>query len=279
MSRVLRRLGADVTAVYPVGGSMGRLLRRLVDAEDIRSLTIDIVEETRESFTVLEESTAQQFRFVLPGPPMSVRECDACLDALASMRQRPTYVVASGSLPPGIPAGFYAQVARLARDWGARLFLDTSGAALKAALAEGVYLVKPNLHELHILTGASPDDPNSWIAACRAIVARGDAQIVALTLGDQGALLVTREHAWRAAAIPIKPASTVGAGDSFLGALIWNLERGGDLQAAFRYGVASGTAALLASGTELCRRDDVERLVRRARVVDAQAWPSVVENF
>lgn len=262
VARVLRRFGVDVAAIYPAGGSMGQLLRQLVDADAIRSLVIQIAEETRESFTVLEETSGQQYRFVLPGPRLSKWECRSCFDAVASLEPRPDLVVASGSLPPGIPEDFYGQIARLAKDWGARCVLDTSGAALKAALAEGVYLVKPNLRELSELMGAELDQQDAWVEACRALVGKGSAEIVALTLGDQGALLVTRDRAWRAHAVPIKPVSAVGAGDSFVGAMVWSIACGHDLKTAFRYGVAGGTAALLTAGTELCRRADVERLYR-----------------
>lgn len=245
---------------------MGHLLRHLVDEEGIRSLAIYIAEETRESFTVLEETTGQQYRFVLPGPRVSETECRRCLDALASLKQRPGFLVASGSLPPGVPDDFYADITRLANEWGARLVLDSSGPALKAALAAGVYLVKPNLHELSDLIGSPLEDQASWLEACRSIVGRGGAEIVALTLGEQGALLVTRDRAWRAPGVPIRPVSTVGVGDSFLGAMVWSLASGHELETAFRYGVASGTAALLTPGTELCRREDVERLFHQVTV-------------
>jgi 6-phosphofructokinase 2 len=105
-----------------------------------------------------------------------------------------------------------------------------------------------------------------WIAACRSLIDRGQAEIVALTLGNQGALLVTRNRSLRASALPIKPASVVGAGDSFLGAMIWSLASGRGIEDAFRYGIAAGSAALLVPGTELCRREDVERLVDEVEV-------------
>jgi 6-phosphofructokinase 2 len=270
VARVLRRFGADVTAIYPIGGSMGRLLRHLVDAEDIASIPVQIAEETRESFTVFEESTERQYRFVLPGPHLSRHEYRNCLDALDSLDRRPGFFVVSGSLPPGVPDDFYAQIAPRAKTWGARLICDTSGPALKSALTEGVYLVKPNLRELSELVGTELTDEKSRIAACVALVERGSAEIVALTLGDQGALLVTRDRAWRARAVPIQPVSTVGAGDSFLGAMVWSLASGHDLPTAFRYGVAAGTAALLTPGTELCRPEDVDRLRREVAVEPAR---------
>jgi 6-phosphofructokinase 2 len=270
VARVVRRFGTDVTAIYPMGGAIGQLLRRLVDQEGIQSLTIQAAEETREDFTVLENGTGNQFRFVLPGPQLAAREWRECLDALASFKGKTRFVVASGSLPPGVPEDFYGRVARMARGIGAKVILDTSGPPLRAALKEGVYLVKPNLHELSELGHTALEDQGAWIEATSRLVRQGEAEIGALTLGDQGALVVTRDQAWRAQALPIKPISAVGAGDSFLGGMVWGLVSGHGLENAFRYGNAAGSAAVLAPGTELCRLEDVERLY--GQVVVQTIW-------
>lgn len=260
VARVVMRLGADVKAVYSTGGATGQLLRRLMDQEGISSLAILVSEEIREDFTVFEEATGYQYRFVLPGPRLSEQEWRECLDALASLKDQPGFVVASGSLPPGVPADFYKRAARIAKDWGAKVVLDTSGPPLEAALEEGVYLFKPNLHELTDLVRAPLEDQDAWVQACSRLVQTARAQVIALTLGDQGALLVTRDQAWRAQPLHVEPVSAVGAGDSFLGAMVWSLGSGHSLEEAFRYGVAAGSAALLAPGTELCRREDVHLL-------------------
>ena len=212
VARVVRRFGADVSAVYPSGGATGQLLRRLIDQEGIQSLAIQVSEETREDFTVLETETGNQFRFVLPGPLLAEREWRECLEMLASFKGRSKFVVASGSLPPGVPEDFYGRVAHIAKDMGAKVILDTSGPPLDAALTEGVYLVKPNLHELSDLVHSPLKSQDAWVEACRSLVRAGRAEMVALTLGNQGALLVTRDQAWRAQALPIKPVSAVGAG-------------------------------------------------------------------
>jgi 6-phosphofructokinase 2 len=132
---------------------------------------------------------------------------------------------------------------------------------LKKALDAGVYLIKPNLRELRELVGEPLARETDCFAAARALVEQGRAAVVALTLGHNGALLVTRDLALRADPLPIKPISTVGAGDSFLGAMMARLAAGRDMEDAFRYAVAAGSAALLAHGTELARREDVERLL------------------
>lgn len=266
VARVIDRLGGDVTAVYPVGGATGRLLRRLVDQEGIRSVTIEVREETREDFTVLEEASGSQYRFVLPGPRLDDGEWQGCLYALGAIGKGVGFVVASGSLPLGVPDDFYARAARRAKSVGARFVLDSSGLPLAAAMNEPVYLLKPNLGELIRLMGAPLPDDVKCAAAARSLIATGKAEIVALTLGHRGALLLTGDGAFRAGPLPVEVVSAVGAGDSFLGAMVWSLARGDSVLDAFKYGVAAGSAAVLAPGTQLCRREDVHALFAEVRV-------------
>jgi 6-phosphofructokinase 2 len=269
VARVVNRLGAEVSAMYAMGGTLGRLLRELLDQEGIPGLPVTISEETREDFTVLEHVSGRQYRFVLPGPRLSEPEWRAFLDTFASQvppERRTRFVVASGSLPPGVPIDFYGRIARLAKQAGAKIVVDTSGPPLKAALEAGVDIVKPSLREFRELMAAPLESERDQVAACRTLLERGRAEMVALTLGDQGALLVTHDQALRAQAVPIKPVSVVGAGDSFLGAMIWSLASGHAVEDAFRYGVAAGSAALLVPGTELCRREDTERLAGEVKV-------------
>jgi 6-phosphofructokinase 2 len=268
VARVARRLGADVTAVYPAAGLVGQLLKRLVDEEGVNSVAVPILGETREDFTVLDEASGQQYRFVLPGPQLQAVEWMECLKVFTTLGAGSDFVCASGSLPQGVPDDFYAQIAEIVAGWGVKLALDTSGAALTAALEGRVFLVKPNLRELRELVGVALDDQTAMIKACRSLTERGRAEVVALTLGAEGALLVTGARAWRALALPIQPVSTVGAGDSFLGAMVWALASKMSLEEAFRYAVAAGSAALLASGTELCRPQDVRRLLSQVAIED-----------
>jgi 6-phosphofructokinase 2 len=264
VARVVRRLGGEVLAVYPAGGPIGALLERLVAAEHLPSLSLPIAGDTREDFTVVETSTGREFRFVLPGPMLTPEERQACL--AAAVGRGAAYLVASGGLPPGVPDDFHAQLARLARAGGAKLALDCSGPALKAALDAGVWLVKPNLAELEDYAGRPLDAHAAQIDAARSIVLRGGAEIVALTLGEAGALLVTERRAWRAPALPIHRVSSVGAGDSFMGGLVWALASGQNLEDAFRHAMAAGSAALLFPGTELAHAADVKRLLPLVKI-------------
>ncbi|MEI8154627.1 MAG: 1-phosphofructokinase family hexose kinase, partial [Hyphomicrobiales bacterium] len=183
VARVVQRLGGEVAAVYPAGGAAGDLLRRLMDREGVRGVAIPAAEETREDFTVFEDETNRQYRFVMPGAPLTEREWQECLSQLALVEPRPDFVVASGSLPPGVPEDFYARVARVAKERHAKVIVDTSGGALKEALAEGVYLIKPNLREFQGLTGTRTTDEASLIDAGRGLIGRGLVEMIALSLG------------------------------------------------------------------------------------------------
>ncbi|MEO8544349.1 MAG: 1-phosphofructokinase family hexose kinase [Burkholderiaceae bacterium] len=266
VARVVQRLGGDCLALYLAGGTVGNRLQELIQAEQVPSHRLQIADETRESFSVLESSTGREYRFVLPGPTLSAQEWQACVDYLGAMEPAPRYVVLSGSLPPGVSVDSYAQLAGVAHARGARVVLDSSGAPLAAALDHGVYLIKPSRRELSELTGAHPEDETQWCAAAESVLRDGRAELVALSLGERGAMLFSAEGAWRADALQVDVKSTTGAGDSFLAAMVWALNQDFTLPAAFRYGVAAGTAALLHAGTTLCRADDVARLVRQVHV-------------
>lgn len=263
VSRVIERLGGHSTAIYAVGGATGQAYRQLLEDEGLIGRAIGIAGSTRENITIDETSTGKQFRFVLQGPSLSAEEWARCLRATEAAMHLGGYVVPSGSLAPEMPDDFYARIARRANELGVRCVLDASGAALAAALDEGVYLVKPSGRELGELVGVTLVTIDEKVEAARDLVGRGMAEVVALTLAANGAVLVTAEGVTRLASPPITVRSTVGAGDSFVGAMVLRLAQGHDLATAFRGGVAAGAATATTEATELCHRDDVERFERQ----------------
>jgi len=266
VARVLHRLGGDVLAVFPAGGSTGERLHGLLDKEGVPSLVLAISDDTRESFTVHERHSGREYRFVLPGPTLRPGEW---ADALARLRQlspAPAWVISSGSLPPGVPGHGHAQIAAVARDIGARMVVDSSGSALAQALDAGVWLVKPSLRELSELTGTALDTAAQQRDAARRLIAQGKTQMVALSLGGAGAMLVTAEQCLQAEALNVPVSSSVGAGDSFLAALVWALDRQADLSQALATAMAAGAAAVTTTGTALCQASDIERLRQQVRI-------------
>ena len=266
VARVIQRLGGDCVALYLAGGVVGQQLRHLIALEHLPSLGLAIGGETRESFSVVETSSGREYRFVLPGPQVTEPEWQACLAYLETVGPAPEIVVLSGSLPPGLADDSYARLAQLARARGSKIVLDSSGAALTQALDTGVMLIKPSLRELSELSGRTLDTEQQQRAAAHELIDSGRAELVALSMGEQGAMLVSATGAWRAEALKVSVKSTTGAGDSFLAAMVWGLTRGMAQVDAFRHGVAAGSAALLHSGTVLCLAADVMRLAPQVQI-------------
>ena len=260
VARVIRRLGGDPLAVYPAGGPTGFLLADLLDRERIRHRPLPIEGWTREDFTATETETGRQYRFVLQGPTLSAREWQACLDAVGQAPPSTGIVVASGSLPPGVPEDFYARLARLCRELGLRLALDASLEPLALAAREEVWLLKPNRRELQALEPCDTASDPDLERAAKSVVERGLCENLVVSLGAGGALAVTRNRFVRLPAPAVAVRSRVGAGDSMMAALVVALARREDLEAATRFGLAAGAAAVTRPGTDLCQREDVERI-------------------
>jgi len=269
VARVIHTLGGEATAVYPAGGPTGETLTALVAASGIPQRVIPTAGRTRESFTVHERASGEEYRFVLAGPTLSVDEQRRCLEAVAALTPRPVYLVASGSLPPGVDPGFYGQLARQAREHGVKLVLDTSGEALRRASREGPYLLKPNRRELSELVGRELANQAELEAAARQLCEQGQAQVVVVSLAADGALLVTAEGSEQFPALQAPIRSTVGAGDTLVGAVVLALASGWTLRESVRLGMAAAAATLMAPGTGLCRREDVERLYAGMDAADA----------
>ncbi|PWW01452.1 6-phosphofructokinase [Hoeflea marina] len=258
VARVIAELGGDAEAVFLAGGEIGPLLDRLLAEEGLRRRLFPIAGQTRVDFVVQERKTGLEYRLVAAGPAVGPDELEPCFQAIAS--HIGGYVVASGSLPDGAPSDTYVRMAELAAASGSRFVLDTSGEGLQAALERSrIFLVKPSLGELEKLVGRQLDDDGAGRAAA-GIVARGAAEMVAVTMGADGALLATSTGLLRVPPIHVRVRSAVGAGDSFLGAMVWALSEGKAVGEAFRFGVAAGAAAVMTPGTELCRRGDVIEL-------------------
>ena len=259
VARVLSRLGADVHAIFLGGGVTGQVLDDLLARSGIARTMIGITDDTRLSLTVVETSTGNEYRFVPEGPEISAAEAQAALEAASAAPC--DYLVASGSLPRGIPEDFYVKLGRAVTARGSRFVLDTSGAPLRAALdAGGIFLVKPSRGEFERFAGRELSN-EELIEEATALVGAGKARNVAITLGRDGAILVNGDGAQVQPAVPVKACSAVGAGDSFTAGMVVGFATGHGADEAFRLGLAAGAAAALSCGSELARIDDLKRLM------------------
>ncbi len=258
VARVVKRFGLDPVAIVATGGSNGIRLVAAVEAEAIVVKAVPVSGMTRESFTVTDRTTHDQFRFVLPGPVMHAEEAAAIFAALDELAPRPDYVVLSGSLPPGISPGSCLKVGAQVTAMGARLIADGPGEMLTAC--QHAYLVKPNEVELEAYVGRPLPDLAAQAMAARAMIAAGVAENVLVSLGEKGALLVATEGVFHYRAPAVELVSAVGAGDSMVGGIVAGLATGQSLVDAVAQGTAAGAAAILTPHTELSRIEDIERL-------------------
>jgi len=263
VARVLERFGAGTSAIFLAGGHTGQLLDNLLCREGVEREGIPIAGDTRLSVTVFDRSARCEYRFVPEGPLVSEAEWQALLDRAESLDC--DYLVASGSLPPGAPDDFYVRL-RSVLPSATRYVLDTSGSELRAALRDGgIFLVKPSKGELEELVGEELPTNDHVLAAARRIVAAGSAEYVAVTLGRDGAVLANNAGAEFVPAPAVPSLSAVGAGDSFLAAMVYAFAAGMDGGVALRLAVAAGAASTLNPGTGLCDPDDVQRLYDELR--------------
>ena len=261
VARAIKKLGGEATAVYLAGGYTGLAFTALLTGESVASIVIETAGVTRENVVVAEIATNQQYRFGMPGPHIAASEWEDCLAVIENINEV-EFIVASGSLPEGVPTDIFARIAVIAKKKNAKLIVDTSGEALKQAVSEGVYLIKPNLGELSSLLGKKELNIELIDDVARLIVEKGNCEVVVVSMGAAGAMLVTKE--WSQQIIPptVMRKSTVGAGDSMVAGIVLSLSKNKSLVESVQYGVACGTAATMNHGTELCRLQDVEHLYR-----------------
>lgn len=263
VSRAIKKLGGESLAQYCCGGPSGAILRVLLDSEKIRHQPIEISGWTRQNLTVLETTTAQQYRFVLPGPIILEAEWRGVLEDFQAMEQTPELIVASGSLSPGVPDDFYGRLARIIREKNGRLIVDTSGHALPAAIREGVFLIKPSLRELRIFAQSDLEHEIDQDKTVMDIINAGRCEVAVVSLGAAGVLWASKEGCERLRSPSVPVRSKVGAGDSMVAGIVLGLARGYALRDSIRFGVAAGAAAVMSPGTQLCRREDAERLYKQ----------------
>ncbi|MEL1245336.1 1-phosphofructokinase family hexose kinase [Flavobacterium sp. DGU11] len=260
VSRGLARLGVSSTALFTSGGRTGELLEKLLQKEKIAIQPIAVSAGTRENFIVVDTTSNDQYRFGMPGEEITREEAEKIHTEILNTSPFPEIVVISGSLPPGIEPSFLSSLIKELKAKNARVIADTSGDALTEIMKEGVFLLKPNLGELSRLTGKEELDNESADEAAKQLIDEGKAEIVVVSMGPQGAYLVTKDETLHVPAPSVKKLSTVGAGDSMVAGMVSVLAKDGSMIEMARMGVACGSAATMSKGTGLFTKENAERL-------------------
>ncbi len=260
VSRAIQNLGGSSLCMYVAGGPAGTHLQQLLSNNLIEQKVISIKGWTRENLFVTDTNTNLQYRFGIPGPNVKEEEWREVLKHVDDTIRKGDYLVASGKLPLGVPTNFYVQVSDIVHRKEGRLVLDTSGKALLPSMKSDIFLMKPNLSELSELCGVESISILELERLSKNILKKYPVKILVVSMGAKGAFLATKETNKYIAAPTVHQKSTIGSGDSMVAGMVLGLSQGKALSEMFQYGVACGTAATIHPGTQLCKKEDADKL-------------------
>lgn len=265
VSRLLKSLGQESIAVGFAAGRAGELLRDGLHSLGIATEFIWVPGETRTNVSVVNLEHTHYLKANEPGPAIAAESLQALVDKIQTLANPGDWWVLAGSLPPGVPETIYAELAASIQAQGGKVILDTSGKSLALGCQAGPYLVKPNAYEAAMLTGLLVETREQIAAAGQAVRAAGAANVV-ISLGKDGALLLTKTGVWIAAPPKIEERNPIGAGDSMVGGLVWGLNQGLAMEETLRWGIACGSATASLSGTAVGTRPLVEKLLPEVKL-------------
>ena len=268
VARAVTFLGGKATAIFPVGGATGEHLAALLADEQVPVETVETRDWTRQNLHVHVAASGEQYRFVMPGAALTDDEFRRLEEKVLTIEPGSLLVV-SGSLPPGISVDNLMQLVKNAQQQGLRCIIDSSGDALAAALDVGnIELVKPNQKELSALVQRDLSQPDDVRLAAQSLIQSGKVRRVVVSLGPQGALGVDASGSVQVVPPPMKSQSTVGAGDSMVGAMTLRLAENASLEDMVRFGVAAGSAATInQNGALTCRAERVGQDTTLSQVI------------
>lgn len=265
VSRAIRRLGGESMALGFIGGHNGQILIEMLKEEGVTPYFTPIAQETRRDIIINNVRRGRQTLLNARGPVVTGAEWRSFLAHLRILDLRDGDVVLGGSLPRGLPTDAYARIIALVQQRGARAVLDADGACLRLGLKARPFAVKPNVNEMRRVTRRPLASEAEIVAAARAVNQRG-VPIVMVSQGRRGILLVSGSEGFRAIPPAVKVRSTVGAGDSTVAGFVFCHSAGKSLEDCVRLATAAGTAATLAPGNQLCKLQDVQRLLPRIQI-------------
>lgn len=271
VARVLRQLGhEDVAATGFVGGYNGSFIEQQVREQGVEPAFVHVDGESRLCLNIIDRTDNSSTEVLEPGPAIPESALAQMKQELVRLAAGSRLVTMSGSLPAGVPPGFYAELARIARDAGAEVLLDSSGEALSLGLAGGPAFIKPNEDEIGPLLQHVGKQAGELAEGIQALMAQG-IPYVAVTLGADGALVGVRGELFRVSIPAIQVVNTVGSGDSFVAGFAYGYARGWESRHCLIHAAAAGCANALNPMTGHVKLVDHERIAKEVKV---EQWDS-----
>lgn len=264
VARIIDFCGEKVTAAGFAGGFNGRYVESLLDQDGIHHDFTRTRSETRSCINILAEDETST-EFLEPGAPVDEGEIRAFLENFQRIAEESDVITISGSIPKGVPDDIYALMIREIKKKGKKVILDTSGTYLKEGIKAGPTMIKPNKEELEAILGMEITDRNRTIEAAVELMKYG-IEYVVVSLGGDGAMVVSREGIFHGRPPRLKAVNTVGCGDSMVGAFAVAMRRSLLIQEALAYAVAVSAANAVNPETGHIRMEDVDEILPKVTV-------------
>ncbi len=271
-SRVIKNLGGETLATGFVGGQSGAFVTQALAREGVPCEFTQIKGDTRLNFSVEDGGGDAPTQFNEPGPEIAHEELDALLDSLDRHLPHAKWLLAAGSTPPCLGAEIFHRLGTLARKHCVPFAADGDGPNLQHALLGGPSFIKPNTNEASRLLGRIVKSLDEVLVAAREIremLLEGNPAIeplVIISRGADGAVLADREGLWVGHSPNVVVRSTVGSGDSMVGAFLQSLEIGEAPSRALAFGLAAGAATAGSSGGKLATKQQIASLFEGAKI-------------
>lgn len=263
VSRALKNFKTNSLCIYIAGGYTGKILSNLVYHEGLHAVPVNSDLNTRENFIVFENQTHLQFRFGMPVNSVADTEWKKVIAALK--KEKASDVIVSGSINPSINPLFFREINDYVKKHNCRLIVDTAGEPLKSILKTGAFLIKPNQNEFSGLFGKKQLSSKQIVEKAKTMVKAKKVDNIVVSLGGEGAVLVNKNGALHFIPPQVEVKSTVGAGDSMIAGIVYQLNNGHTIEEAVKFGIACGTATTNNSGMQLCTLLGAKKILKAVR--------------
>ncbi len=269
VSKTIKELGGETIATGFIGGSSGSFIKKALQEQGIWPDFVETGKEVRTNLKVVE-ADGNVTEFNEPGPVITAEEQEALIQKLLGYADKDTLFVLAGSIPNGMDQDIYQVLTGKLKEKGARVFVDADGELLIHALKAAPDIIKPNRHELEeYFHMDSHVEEEELIALGQGLLTKGIG-IIAVSLGQMGALFLTGNKVLRCSGLKVEAHSTVGAGDAMVAALAYGFNQGLTFEECARLGVAASAGAVTTKGTKPPKRELVEELLLKVEVITLQ---------
>ena len=267
VSKTIKELGGETIATGFIGGVGGILIKKVLEEQNITSDFVEIKSDTRTNLKVVEED-GNVTEFNEPGPLVTEEELQQLIEKLLGYANQEALFVLAGSIPNGISKSIYQDLTFKLREKGAKVFVDADGELFVHALEAAPDIIKPNRHELEEYFHKDYRVDEAELVLMSQELFNKGIGMIAVSLGQMGALFLTKDKVLKCPGLKVEAHSTVGAGDAMVAALSYGLDKGLSMEECAKLSVATSAGAETTRGTKPPKKEFVEELLKKVEVIN-----------